>query len=273
MESLKIGCNTLYPDGMLGAEETFTTDCHLRALDTIADAGFDAIEYSHPAPLDDEGLERVAAHAAELGLIPWSLHAWMSLPGTLDGIPAALEAYADSARRAEALGVRVIVVHSSGGLVPEVLDQRRRANTETLVAVSEMVGMGITIAVENMTSRADWEFLVPMVREVALPNVGLNIDTGHANLGDMNVVDCIRLGGDLIRTTHLQDNYGARDDHLPPGLGTIDWTATMAAFREVGYTGVYMVEITDCPYQREADPRGDTRTAARNLRAFLEATA
>ena len=128
-------------------------------------------------------------------------------------------------------------------------------------------------SVENMTSRADWEFLVPMVREVALPNVGLNIDTGHANLGDMNVVDCIRLGGDLIRTTHLQDNYGARDDHLPPGLGTIDWTATMAAFREVGYTGVYMVEITDCPYQREADPRGDTRTAARNLRAFLEATA
>ncbi|NSW57062.1 MAG: sugar phosphate isomerase/epimerase [Armatimonadetes bacterium] len=272
MEAPKIGCNTLYPDGMLGAEETFTTDCHLRALDTIADAGFDAVEYSHPAPLDDEGLARVANHTAELGLISWSLHAWMSLPGTRDGIPAALEAYADSARRAKALGVRVIVVHSSGGIAPETLQERRKANTETLVAFSEMVGPDITIAVENMTSRADWEFLVPLVREVALPNVGLNIDTGHANLGDMNVVDCIRLGGDLIRTTHLQDNHGARDDHLPPGLGTIDWLAAIAAFREVGYRGVYMVEITDCPYQREVDPRGDTFKAARNLRGFLEAT-
>jgi len=130
MDSVKIGCNTLYPDGMLGAEETFTTDCHLRALDTIADAGFDAIEYSHPAPLDDEGLERVAAHAAELGLIPWSLHAWTSLPGTRDGISAALAAYADSARRAKALGVRVIVVHSSGGIAPEVLDERRKARAQ-----------------------------------------------------------------------------------------------------------------------------------------------
>lgn len=270
MRNAKIGCNTLYPDGRLGEEREFTGQCHLRALDLLAEAGFDAIEYSHPAPLSADEMDRVAAHAASLGLISWSLHAWKALPAVDDDIKDALDAYADSADRARRLGVEVVVVHSGGGLEPAALEARRRANREALIALAEMLGPDITVTVENMRSRADWEFIVGLVRDCALPNVGLNVDTGHAHLGDLTVVDCIRMGGDLIRTTHLQDNHGTQDDHLPPGVGTIDWPPVMQAFGEVDYRGVYMVEISDCPPGREPDARGDTFAAARNLRALLE---
>jgi len=53
-------------------------------------------------------------------------------------------------------------------------------------------------------------------------------------------------GGRLI-TTHLQDNHGARDEHLPPGDGAIDWEDVAAALREIGYPGCLMLELTDQP--------------------------
>lgn len=269
MTQATTGCNTLYPDGRLGEEREFTAEHHLRALDLLVEAGFDAIEYSHPAPLSDEDMNRVSAHAASLGLTSWSLHAWKPLPAADEGISETLEAYADSADRARRLGVQMVVVHSGGGTEPAARETRRRANREALIALAEMLGPDITVTVENGRSRADWEFIVALVRDCALPNVGLNVDTGHANLGDMTVVDCIHMGGDLVRTTHLQDNHGKQDDHLPPGVGTIDWPPVMKALADVGYRGVYMVEISDCPPDREPDARADTFTAARNLRAFL----
>jgi len=48
-------------------------------------------------------------------------------------------------------------------------------------------------------------------------------------------------------TTHLQDNRGVRDDHMPPGDGAIDWGAVAAALCEVGYVGCVLLELTDQP--------------------------
>lgn len=267
--SIKIGCNTLYPEGRLVGETTFTLPRQLRALEIIAEAGFDAAEYSHGAPLAPDELVRVAEHARSLGVLGWSAHAWQALAGDESQIEPVLAKFRDAAQMARLLEVSVLVVHSGGSMEPAGLESRRRANSETLAALAEMVGPGITVAVENCGSRADWEFLVEMVSACPAPNVGLNIDTGHANIHDLGVEQAIRMAGGRIRTTHLQDNYGQRDDHLPPGEGTIDFVAALRAFREVGYQGVYMVEITDCPHGREPDPVGDTRRAAQNLRRLM----
>jgi sugar phosphate isomerase/epimerase len=115
--------------------------------------------------------------------------------------------------------------------------------------------------------------LVEAVQSLGLPGVGFNIDTGHAVLHGMTPADAIRLMGPLLLTTHLQDNLGKQDDHLPPGRGGIDWPGTLAALREVKYKGMLMVEISDCPPGREPDAAADTRAAFENLSRFARAAA
>lgn len=266
---VKIGCNTLYPEGRLQGDAMFTLPHQLRAVEIIAEAGFDAVEFSHAAQFATADLEKIAAHTRSLGLIPWSLHAWQPLARDASQVEMVLERYRDTAEKARALGVRIVVVHSGGGMEPEALAERRSANSKTLCALAEYLGPEITVAVENMRAHADWEFLVDMVSHCEMENIGLNIDTGHANIGDLGVVNAIHMAGNRIRTTHLQDNYGECDNHLPPGKGKIDWVAALSAFRAVGYPGPFIVEISDCPPEREPDAVADTRTAARNLRGFL----
>jgi len=35
----------------------------------------------------------------------------------------------------------------------------------------------------------------------------------------------------LLRSVHVHDNHGERDEHLWPGAGTIDWKKTMELLR------------------------------------------
>ena len=42
---------------------------------------------------------------------------------------------------------------------------------------------------------------------------------------------------------HLHDNREGRDDHLPPGEGTIDWGEALKAIESVGYHGPAVLEI------------------------------
>ena len=93
-------------------------------------------------------------------------------------------------------------------------------------------------------------------------------DLDHAQIRGMQPAEAIRLMGKRLLTTHLQDNFGKNDDHLPPGCGTIDWPATIGALREVNYQGTLMVEISDCPGGREPDAVADTRKAFENLSRF-----
>ena len=94
------------------------------------------------------------------------------------------------------------------------------------------------------------------------------IDTGHAILKQLDPALAIQLMGDLLLTTHLQDNFGQQDDHLPPGLGTIDWPSVMQAFREVAYTRTLMVEISDCPPGREPVAIEEIKQSFENLTRF-----
>ena len=84
------------------------------------------------------------------------------------------------------------------------------------------------ICVENMppgvhpgSRMAD---LAALLVELAEPGLALALDTGHANLGEGVVHETVAAGS-LLATTHVHDNNGRQDSHLPPGHGTIDWAA------------------------------------------------
>jgi sugar phosphate isomerase/epimerase len=87
---------------------------------------------------------------------------------------------------------------------------------------------GVTIALENTPGEmATPANLKNFLEETRLMNVKLCFDTGHAHLegGVVANLDVIR---DVIVTTHVHDNRGERDDHLPPYEGTIDWKSALA---------------------------------------------
>lgn len=81
------------------------------------------------------------------------------------------------------------------------------------------------------------------------------VDTGHSNkampYGNPTPADVIRRIGSDIDVLHLNDNDTLTDQHKMPLSGTIDWDDVLDALDEVGYNGVYNMEIKLAHYGEE----------------------
>jgi sugar phosphate isomerase/epimerase len=121
--------------------------------------------------------------------------------------------------------------------------------TEKTSALSEIVQYGrknsVEINLENLSETA--EDFDQVIQE--LPNVGLTLDVGHANLGgsENKSIAIIEKFGRLIRHVHLHDNRGGRsqadDLHLPIGDGNVDFATIMTSLMSVGYDGTVTLEV------------------------------
>ena len=73
------------------------------------------------------------------------------------------------------------------------------------------------------------------------------MDTGHTNVAvhgsSLSLGDAIRMLGSSISVLHLHDNNGLKDQHKLPMTGDIDWKDVLQALEEVGYNGVYNLEL------------------------------
>lgn len=74
------------------------------------------------------------------------------------------------------------------------------------------------------------------------------VDTGHSNKamiynGNPTPADVIRACGKNVTCLHLNDNDSLTDQHKPPRTGIIDWDDVMNALDEIGYDGVYNMEL------------------------------
>jgi len=77
-----------------------------------------------------------------------------------------------------------------------------------------------------------------------LPQVGFTFDVGHAQLYNKDPVDFIlALGVEKVRLAHLHDNTGKNDAHLPPGRGSVNWSALLQFYREKACTFPLFLEI------------------------------
>lgn len=73
------------------------------------------------------------------------------------------------------------------------------------------------------------------------------VDTGHSNkamrFGNPKAGDVIRRLGKEVTVLHLHDNDTFTDQHKMPFSGTIDWEDVFGALDEIGYNGVYNLEL------------------------------
>jgi sugar phosphate isomerase/epimerase len=105
--------------------------------------------------------------------------------------------------------------------------------------------LGVGLMIENLpgdynTAAQLGELLDP------LPELGLHLDIGHANL----MVPCntseeiLAAYGTRLRHVHLHDNKGGLADlHLPLGTGTVDVRRAIRALRGCHYDGTITLEV------------------------------
>jgi len=104
---------------------------------------------------------------------------------------------------------------------------------------------GVGLMVENLpgdfnTARELGELLDP------LPELGLHLDVGHANLlvAQNTMEELLSAYGTRLRHVHLHDNKGgAADLHLPLGTGTVDLRRAVRLLKGLGYDGTITLEV------------------------------
>lgn len=105
---------------------------------------------------------------------------------------------------------------------------------------------GIGIAIENMPTAPfnDPERITDLLDRLNDEKLfGMCLDTGHANMNQIDIPKLILHLGPRLKTTHIQDNHGQRDEHLLPYLGDIEWEGIMHALHQSGYTGAFNFEV------------------------------
>jgi sugar phosphate isomerase/epimerase len=145
-----------------------------------------------------------------------------------------------------AAGGTCLVVHPGGLSNLSEQETRKACLVRGLAELSAHAeGSDVILCVENMppgvhpgSRMAD---LAALVTELGASNVALALDTGHAHIA-ADPASETRAAGGRLRTTHVHDNDGRQDTHLPPGHGTIDWDAWGEALDDIDYWGPVMLE-------------------------------
>jgi sugar phosphate isomerase/epimerase len=223
-----------------------------KEIHRVAEDGFDFLDLTlePPAAWLPDGKE-VARLCGDLGLgIVGHTAYYLPIASTFpelrkvarDLFRRALDTFADA-------GVELVNVHPDQRVPLQALDQVRAANADAIGDLAAYADQrGIRLMVENL------DRLFASVSDIkavldAVPQAGLHLDIGHANLrlglGEKNRAAAFLAElGERLCHVHVSDNSGGTEDrHLPLGAGSIDWKAAIRALKESGYDGTVTLEI------------------------------
>jgi len=121
--------------------------------------------------------------------------------------------------------------------------QRNLESLAELQKHSERTGVGLMI--ENLPGDFNnaaqlAELLDPM------PQLGLHLDIGHANLmvAHNTTEEILNAHGKRLRHVHLHDNRGGHADlHLPLGAGNLDLNRELRALKQCGFKDTITLEV------------------------------
>jgi len=121
------------------------------------------------------------------------------------------------------------------------------AAADTLQKVAELgAAAGRTFVLENLNLAVDHPGTpfataadtLALVRAVDHPNLRLNLDLYHAQIGEGNLIDLVTEALPYIGEIQVADVPG----RCEPGTGEINYAGVAAALKRIGYTGVVGLE-------------------------------
>lgn len=172
-----------------------------------------------------------------------------------DGIEELLATAARSLEVAERLDCPRLNLHGTGlgdgGLpvrpVEVVTPTMWLTAAATLGKIAELgAAAGRTFVLENLNLAVDHPGTpfataadtLALVKAVDHPNLRLNLDLYHAQIGEGNLIELVTEALPYIGEIQVADVPG----RCEPGTGEINYTAVAAALKKIGYTGVVGLE-------------------------------
>jgi sugar phosphate isomerase/epimerase len=213
---------------------------HPGILETAARSGAQGVELfaarQHFDYTSREHVSELAAWFASNPLQPWSMHAplWPDREMGRAGAPAVNLVHPEKSRRIDAMDE-----------IKRALEAAEHIRIQKLVVhLGEFAKpLGVRVLVENLTSDATTpEHLMTILDMAHLDQIDVCLDLGHAHISP-GIAEAIGLFGKRIAELHVHDNHGVRDEHLWPGDGTIDWSATVEALKALPTPPAAVLEI------------------------------
>jgi len=257
---------------------------HPGLLEFAARAGAEAVEiFAARQHFDYTSREHVAELAAWFRsnpLEPWSMHAPLFPDREMGraGAPAVNVLHPEKARRiqamdeikraletAESIPFRNLVVH-----LGERSDEWSPRTVEYALNALDHLGafahpLGVRLLVENLLSEATSpEHLVHVLEVGHLNSVGACLDLGHAHI-TTGIPDAIATLTGRIASLHVHDNHGLKDEHLWPGEGNIDWTATAKSVNALPEPPAIVLELGSKAHAEPGDLSDRIRQAFERL--------
>lgn len=233
-------------------------------VDQFAEAGWTATEFS------DEHGAVLLQRAAQRGISPAEVGAELKAYADARGVSfpqghlfLKVDLCADDAEEIlipwldlfVSLGIKSGVLHAVSRRKDFTPEMRFARWVEVLKALTaHLEGTQMSIALENVATSSD--YLFDLLDAVGSDHLGICLDTGHMNLAraggfaDYTQGDFIRRAGKRLIALHIADNDTSRDQHLMPfGGGNVDFDDVVQGLADVGYTGLFNLEI---PGERHA---------------------
>jgi len=110
---------------------------------------------------------------------------------------------------------------------------------------------GVEVMIENIPNEISTIDRIQEFKSVAkLTDVGICYDTGHGHLqGNTS-------GFEHVRTTHVHDNHGEKDQHLWPFEGTLDWPRLIENLVVAKYEGPFVFETRGDELSKSSEAKG-----------------
>jgi sugar phosphate isomerase/epimerase len=213
-----------------------------------ADNGFDFLDLTLEGPcasLEQIDVSRLRAILDETGLGIIGHTAWyLPFASPFERVrQAAIESAADTFETFAALGVQWVNVHIVPGVKLFPREDAIRWNGECFAELAERASHHqLGIMTEHLAER---DIKVQDIKHILKKDkrLGFHLDVGHAYVGGEKLNGFLKAFKSRLVHVHLSDNFQRFDDHLPLGVGRIEWSQALRLIRKVGYDGTMTLEV------------------------------
>jgi len=265
-------------------------------IEIMREYGFEYVYLNDWPQEDDDSLRDTANFIKKSGVKLFSAH---SPEGCLTPSSDVLKRGKRIIYQASLLGSPRITFHpcpprivDNKGSTLDVDKEKEKSDVRNASILKELCryssSYGITLSIENRGAsyylwKLDKKFSYHTIQElrkvielVDEPNIGICLDTGHANRSGIRIDQAILEAGDLLIETHFNDNFGIlsekegniiNDLHRPPGIGTINWVEVISALEHISYNNPIIFELALKQFERFEEIARITRD---NWKAFLK---
>jgi len=147
------------------------------------------------------------------------------------------------AKMFSALGAKVMNIHPCYAAPPCMKRDLVNQNIAALKPIVEMArSLGLAVVLENYKPPFD---LVSTYETILaeIPELKVHLDVGHTNMGRDDAETFCRHLGSRIMHVHFSDNRSIQDDHMPLGVGNVDWKRAVSSLKMTGYDETITLEV------------------------------